>query len=333
MKAMVLAAGLGTRMRPLSQLRAKAALPVLDRPLIHWTLERLAHAGIVDVVINLHHRPSSVVRAVGDGRSLGLRVTYSRERVLLGTGGGPRKVRRVFGDEPFLLVNGDVFFDFDLRELIQAQQRSRARVALGLLPNPDPRRYPPVVTDRTRRILSIGGRPRAERGRPWLFTGLHVLDPRLLERLPHGCSDSVHDLYVPLLREGEFLLGVPLRGAWYDLGAPSLYLASQRALLAQAVGKRGCLVHREALVDPGAAVQGSVLGKGCVVKKGARVLDSVLWENVTVGPGAAVLSSVVGDGVRIPASARVEGEVMTRATRATRTGLGRATGRLLSVEV
>ena len=141
-------------MLPLTCRRAKPVLPVLNRPLLHWTLDRLAAAGVTEVVVNLHHLPATVVRAVGDGVHFGLRITYSRERAILGTGGGPRKVRAFFGEEPFLLVNGDVLFDFDLRRLLDRHRRAEVRVSLGLIPNPDPRRYGPVITDETGGVLS-----------------------------------------------------------------------------------------------------------------------------------------------------------------------------------
>ena len=118
MKAMVLAAGLGLRMRPLTLLRAKPVLPVLNRPLLEWTMIRLARAGVTDAVVNLHHLPETVTAVLGSGRRFGLRIRYSRESTILGTGGGPRAVREVFGDEPLLLVNGDVLFDLDLRRLL-----------------------------------------------------------------------------------------------------------------------------------------------------------------------------------------------------------------------
>jgi len=304
---MVLAAGLGTRLRPLTLRRAKPALPVLNRPLLHWTLARLAQAGVTEVVVNLHHRPASVRRAVGDGRAFGLRVRFSHERRILGTGGGPRRVRGVFGDAPFLLVNGDVIFDFDLRAFIDRYRRSGARVALGLQPNPDPRRYGPVVMDRRGRIVSLAGLPRPARGRPWLFIGIHLLDPRLLDRLPAGPSDSVRHLYAPLVAEGERLVGVPLEGAWYDLGSPKLYLDAQLSLLAAGFGgtREGRLIHPQARVDPGATVRRSVVGAGSVLGAGAVVEDSVLWDRVRVGPGARVRRCVITDGRRVPKGARL----------------------------
>ena len=231
MKAMVLAAGLGLRMRPLTLLRAKPVLPVLNRPLLEWTMIRLARAGVKDVVVNLHHLPETVTAVLGSGRRFGLRIRYSRESTILGTGGGPRAVREVFGDEPLLLVNGDVLFDLDLRRLLAVHRASGARATLALRPNPVPYAYSPVVSDRKGRILSIAGRPAAARGAVSMFASVHVLDPALLDRLPEGASDSVLDLYIPLLAEGAHLQGVPSRGAWYDFGRPRLYRDAQLRLL------------------------------------------------------------------------------------------------------
>lgn len=310
MKAMILAAGMGLRMRPLSLLRAKPALPVLNRPLLHWTLERLAQHGVRDVVINLHHQPETITRAVGDGRRFGLRVTYSRERSILGTAGGPRRVRAFFAGEPFLLVNGDIVFDFDLTRLMRRHCASRARATLALKPNPDPRRYGAVVTDARGRVRSLAGRPRPARGRVSLFTGVQVLDPALLDRLPAGFSDSVRDLYAPLIAEGETILGLRVRGSWRDLGSPGLYLAAQLSLMARAptARRRRGHVHPEAKVHRGARVVRSSLGAGVVVEAGARVIGSVLWEHARVGRGAVVRGCVVTDRVAIPERARLVGQ-------------------------
>src|SRR5512135_2912590 len=188
---MVLAAGLGLRMRPLTLLRAKPVLPVLNRPLLLWTLRRLRQAGVHDVVVNLHHLAETVVSAVGDGRDLGLAIRYSREDVILGTGGGPRAVRDFFGDEPLLLVNGDVLFEMDLRALVRRHRAAGVCATLALRPNPDPAAYSPVVTDRAGRVLSIAGRPAPARGTVSMFASVHVMDPSLLDRLPEGASDSV----------------------------------------------------------------------------------------------------------------------------------------------
>lgn len=312
MKAMVLAAGLGVRMRPLSLLRAKPALPVLNRPLLHWTLERLARHGVTEVVINLHHRPETVQRAVGDGRRFGLRVRYSHERTILGTAGGPRRARGFLGDEPVLLVNGDVVFDFDLTRLVARHRASGAQATLALKPNPDPRRYGPVVTGPDGRIRSLAGLPRRAGGKLSLFTGVQVLDPGLLERLPRGPSSSVRDLYAPLIAEGKAVMGVRVSGPWHDLGSPSLYLASQLALLAREPGRPRSLFGAGARIASGARVKRSVIGPGTLIEAGAAVSGSVLWENVRVGEAARVHGCVVTDRVAIPKGARLAGAVVLR---------------------
>lgn len=310
---MVLAAGLGLRMRPLTERRAKPALPVLNRPLLDHTLERLARAGVTDVVVNLHHRPASVRRVVGDGRRFGLRVRYSFERRILGTGGGPRKARRLLGDGPVLLVNGDVLFDFDLRALVERHRRSGAVATLALRPNPDPALYGPVVTDRRGRILSLAGKPRPAHGRVSLFTGVHVLDPTLLDRMRPGPSDSVRDLYAPLVAEGALLLGVRAKGTWYDLGGPLQYLVTQRRLLRRT--RFGRVVHPSATLARGARVTASVVGPDARIGAGAVVAGSVLWERVEVGPGATVEGSILADGVHVRAGEKVEGQVVTKTGR------------------
>lgn len=316
MKAMILAAGYGTRMRPLSDLLAKAALPVLNRPLLEWTLESLARAGVTEVAINLHHRALSVRRVAGDGSAFGLRVRYSHERRLLGSIGGVRRVRSFLGDEPFLLLNGDMVFDFDLPRLIARHRASGARATVSLQEHPPRGRYGSVVTDPRGRIRSFGGHPRPARGRAWHFTGIQVLDPLVLDRLKPGYAETARDLYGPLIAEGELLLGVPLRGPWYDLSSPSLYLASQGALLARGFGgARSRLVAPDAHVAASARVRRSVVGRRARLGAGARVRDSVLWEDVVVGEGASVDGSILARGVVIPAGASVRGQIVLRRSR------------------
>jgi len=302
---MILAAGLGTRMRPLTLLRAKPALPVLNRPLLHFTLLALRRIGVRDVVINTHHRPASIRRAVGDGRALGVRVRYSHEPRILGSIGGVRKLRGFFGDEPFLLLNGDMVFDFDLRRLIARHRRAGALATVSLQHFPARGSYSAVVTDARGGIRSFGGYPKPARGRAWHFTGIQVIEPGILDRLPPGYAETARDLYGPLIAEGAPLLGVPLAGPWYDLSSPSLYLVSQMELLKRgfAGAREGLCVDPSARIGQGVVIRRSVIGAGCVVAPGAVVRDSVLWQGVRVGEGARVERAIVTDRVRVPRGA------------------------------
>jgi NDP-sugar pyrophosphorylase family protein len=323
---MVLAAGLGLRMRPLTLLRAKPVLPVLNRPLLHWTLRVLARHGFRDVVVNLHRLPESVTAALGDGRAFGLRIRYARERELLGTAGGPRAVRDLLGDGPLLLVNGDCLFDFDLRALVARHRASGARATLALRANPDPRAYGAVITDRRGRIRAIGGRPRRAGGTVSLFAGVHVLDPELLDLLPAGPSDSVRDLYVPLLEHGGFLQGVRVRGAWYDLGRPRLYRDTQLRLV-PGRGRHRSLVDPGARVGPGARVRRSVIGRAAQVGAGARVERSVVWESARIEPGARVEGAVVVTGAVVRSGERARDVAVLPTGSLTEAGLGEGVAR------
>ncbi len=325
MKAMVLAAGLGLRMRPLTLLCAKPVLPVLNRPLLHWTMARLAGAGVRDVVVNLHHLPETIASALGTGRRFGLRIRYSHEAVILGTGGGPRAVRELFGDEPLLVVNGDVLFDFDVRRVLAAHRASGAVATLALRRNPVPYAYSPVVADRSGRILSIAGRPRRARGRVGMLASVHVMDPRLLERLPEGASDSVRDLYIPLLAEGAHLHGVRTRGAWYDFGRPALYRDAQLQLL-PGRGRDRVLVDGKARVAATARLRRSVVGGRARVASGARVERSVLWGGAVVEAGARVSGAIVATGGVVRAGEAAE-EVIVLPAAALEAG-GEAGGRV-----
>lgn len=302
---MILAAGRGTRMRPLTLVRAKPSLPVLNRPLLHWTLLALRRAGVREVFVNTHHRPASIRKALGDGRRFGMRLRYSHERRLLGSIGGVRKLRRLFGHEPLLVVNGDMLFEFELRRLIAAHRESGALATVSLQAFPKRGRYGAVVTDARGRILSFGGHPRAARGRAWHFTGIQVLEPRILERLAPGPAELARDLYGPLIREGALLLGVPLAGPWYDLSSPQLYLASQMQLL----GRSRLCVEPSASVGRGAAIRRSVVGPLCRVGPRARITGSVLWRGVRVEAGARVEGCVLTDGVRVAAGETLVGRV------------------------
>jgi NDP-sugar pyrophosphorylase family protein len=249
---------------------------------------------------------------VGDGRAFGLRVAWSRERRILGTAGGPRKVRDFFGDDPFFLVNGDVVFDFDLKDLLRRHRAAGARATLALLANPDPRRYSSITTGAGGWVRALARLPRPARGQPSLFTGIHVLEPSLLDRLHDGPSDIVRDLYAPLVDEGEDILGVRVRGAWYDLGSPALYLRSQLQMLStgfRGLG-RGPLIHPAARVHPRARITRSVVGAGAVVGEGAEVAGSILWDRVRVGDRARVRGSILATGSRVEARGAVEGLMM-----------------------
>jgi mannose-1-phosphate guanylyltransferase len=235
-------------------------------------------------------------------------------------------VRELLGHQPVLLVNGDVLFDFDLRTLVAAHRASGAQATLLLRENPVPRSYSPVVSDRRGRILSIAGQPAGARGAVSMFASVHVLDPALLERLPEGASDSVLDLYIPLLAEGAHLQGVRMRGAWYDFGRPSLYRDAQLRLL-PGRGRDRALVDGKARVASTARVRRSVVGRGARVGASARVDRSVLWEGAVAEAGARVSGSIVATGGVVRAGESAEDVIVLPAAALEAGPGGRRAGR------
>ena len=290
--ALVLAAGLGTRLRPLTFCRAKAAVPIAGVPLICRHLMGLATQGVHDIVVNLHHRPDTIAAVVGDGAALGCRVRYSWEPVVLGSAGGPRHALALL-DERFFLVNGDTLCDVDLRALLDAHLERGARVTLAVTPNPAPHRYGGVLADPHGWVTGFAraGDPRA----PAHFVGVQIADAAVFEPLPDGVpAVSIGGLYDALLTRPGQVAVHHVGGRVHDVGTPSDYLATARTLGAS---------------EGHPAVS---LGLRSVVHPSARVERSVLWDDVTVGAGCVVTDSVLADGVQLAERITLEHQAVVR---------------------
>ena len=230
MKAMILAAGLGTRLRPLTNTTPKPLLPVGGTPLIVWNLLLLKRHGFRDVVVNLHHLGPMIEQALGTGAQFGLRVRYSHEPVILGTGGGIKQAEAYFGGEPVLVLNGDTLFELDLGALWAFHHARKAVATLVLRQDPDAAQWGLVEVGAEDRIVRITGRGRAEGGPtvPRMFAGVHILDPRLLRTVPVGVASSIIDPYFEAIARGESVLGYDLAGYWSDVGTPERYAQAER---------------------------------------------------------------------------------------------------------
>ncbi len=230
MKAMILAAGLGTRLRPLTNTIPKPLLPVAGRPLIIWNLLLLKRHGITDVIINLHHLGHLIEQELGSGTTLGMRLTYSHEPVILGTGGGIKQAEAFFDRQPVLIMNADTLLELDLGELIRAHQARQPLATLVLRADPEAEAWGPVEVDARQRVLRINkqgvaGTPAAA---TYMFAGVHMLDPCVLADVPIGKESSIIDPYVRALARGETICGFPMKDYWSDIGTPDRYAQAQR---------------------------------------------------------------------------------------------------------
>lgn len=220
---MILAAGLGTRLRPLTQNTPKALIVVHGIPLIAYSLHLLKKHGIKEVLINLHYLGEVIEKEIGNGSKFGMKITYSWEEKLLGTGGGIKKAAPFFGNKTFLLLNSDVLIDLDLRELIKFH-RSRKGLATMVVRKPqEENSYTPLLLSPRRRIMGFDWE-RKEARETFIYTGAQVLDPKFLDYLPENQESClIRQGYEPAITAGEKVYGFPYEGYWNDLGTLERY--------------------------------------------------------------------------------------------------------------
>jgi NDP-sugar pyrophosphorylase family protein len=291
--ALILTAGLGTRLRPLTDVRAKPALPVAGEPLIRRSVRWLAGQGVTDIVLNLHHRPETIAATMGDGSDLGARVRYSWEQpAVLGAAGGVRQALAIVGADTFFLINGDTLTDLDLAELGDAHRSTGASVTLALVPNRRPDRYGGVELDAEHRVTGFVPRGRAEGS--YHFIGVQMAGAGVFAPLPLGQpADSIGGVYDALIaRQPGAIRGFVCDAAFWDVGTVSDYWFTSWSF-AQAEGAADVTCGRRVRIDPT-----------------ARLSRSILWDDVEVASGCVVDECVVTDGVRVPRGASYRGTIL-----------------------
>jgi NDP-sugar pyrophosphorylase family protein len=289
LRALILTAGLGTRLRPLTFVRAKAAVPVNGQPIVRRVIGWLVGQGIDDLVLNLHHRPQTIAAVVGDGRDLHARVRYSWEDPVLGSAGGPRHALPLLtdgleaGDRHFLLVNGDTLTDLALAPLIEAHRRSGALVTMALTPNPRPDAYGGVAVADGR---VTGFTPRGVRD-SYHFIGVQVADARAFSSLEDGVpAESVMQLYPQLMSRAPGSVAAYIAHPQFrDVGTPADYLQTSLEYVAEEGNH--LVSSRRTVIDPTAVLR-----------------STAVWDDVRVGAGVELTECIVCDGVRLPDGAR-----------------------------
>lgn len=233
MKAMILAAGKGERLRPLTDRIPKPLIPVAGKPLIHYTLSYLKNCGVDEVVINLHHLGSQIRSFVGDGGAWGLRIIYSHETRLLGTGGGIQKAAPFLVQGPFVVMNADILVELDLNEVSRFHKSNNAAVTMVLRRDPEVDRFGAIEIDGYNRVRQFLGKlnvPDAPRKR-LMFTGIHIMEPDVFTYMSsQSMVFSIVDVYLAMLRAGENISGYEMKGFWTDLGTPSRYGTFEKLL-------------------------------------------------------------------------------------------------------
>ncbi len=301
---MILAAGFGTRLFPLTIDRTKPAIPFLGKPLVGYVAEYLAKFGFKDVVVNLHHQPESVKVALGDGTNYGVKIHYTiEEPKILGTAGALDNARHLLEDDTFLIANGKIITDIDIAAAIETHKKSGALATMILKPNSKREKFTEVTTE-DGFIIGFGDftKPLTENEikdteseipTPLMFTGIHILEPRIFDYIPRGVySDIVPTFYNPAIANGEKIAAHTTDANWFELSTIPRYLDISLQMM------NGEAVCR---------------GENCTISDGANIRDSVVWDNVNIADGANLYRTIIADDVKIEAGEHFENAAIVRA--------------------
>jgi len=304
MKAMILAAGFGTRLFPLTIDRTKPAIPFLGKPLVGYVAEYVAKFGFKDIVVNLHHQPESVREVLGDGSDYGVHINYTEEIPdILGTAGALDNARHLLEDDTFVIVNGKIITDIDISEAVETHKKTGAIATMVLKPNIKREKFTEVHTKNgfltdfgdfahpftAEEIKDTTGKLTA----PLMFTGIHILEPRVFDYIPRGVySDIVPTFYNPALKNGEKIAVHITDANWFELSTIPRYLDISLAMMN---GANVCA------------------GENCVVSGRATVRDSIMWDNVKIGDDAHLYRTIIADNVVIEAGEHYENAAIVRA--------------------
>jgi len=303
MKAMILAAGLGTRLRPLTFERAKPAIPLLGEPLLIRSIRWLMAQGVEAFRINLHHLPQTIESLFESNSRAALPVSFSFEEQILGTAGGLKANESFFDTGTLIMVNGDITADFSIREAVRFHKERRALATLLLLKQEPPYHHFPVRIDVEGRVRDFKGACPGGNLVPdaYVFTGVHILEPEIFRFIPRGQFYEINDqAYPQAMREGLGVFGYPVEGYWNDLGRPWRYLDAQKALMERGALNPCICVSPTADIAQTARLGDFVsAGENCVLEAHTFVENSILWDNVRIEQAASLRGCIVGSGVTV----------------------------------
>ena len=312
MKALILAGGFGTRLRPLTNHRPKHLLPIANRPHVEHVFDLLLAQDVTEVVLATsylaHHFDEVVQRAA----TRGLQFRVTREEEPLGTAGAIKHAADELGDDRFLVFNGDILTDFDLGQLIGFHREKGAELSILLTPVEDPSAFGVVPTDSDGRIQAfIEKPPRDEAPTNLINAGIYVLEPSILDRIPKGeVFSAERQLFPGLVEEGAALYAMGTDAYWMDIGTPEKYLQANLDALTglfdtdavPAPGESANVIAEGADVAATASVVSSSIGAGAVVEDGCRVERSILLPFARVLDGAHIADCILGESSTVSAA-------------------------------
>jgi len=321
LKAVILAGGFGTRLRPLSCTRPKILFPIVNKPLLQWTFERLAQNRIQEAIMAVFYQTEVHIKHHQVPRS-GIHVAYSHDpmRKPLGTGGSIKKAERIIGhEEPFIVLNGDIFADINYTELLQAHRQKKALATLALCRVEDPSRYGIAKLTNDNRITRfIEKPPRGTASTNLINAGVYVFNPEIFDYIPEKQTVSIeHEVFPKLAQEGK-LYGHITQGLWMDIGKPEDYLRINKTMLPSIpdalksrVGK-GVRAKNPLALDKNVHVgEGStlgpyaIIGKNVSIGKYVNIQDSIIFQASVISDHSEINGAIIGEAVTIGEHARI----------------------------
>jgi len=309
LKAIILIGGFGTRLRPLSCTRPKALFPIVNKPLLQWTFEKLAENGVSEVILAVNKLTQFHIRQQRLPRC-GLKVRFSVDppKMPLGTAGPVKKAQKLIGNEIFLVLNGDLITEINYKELFKSHLEGQAVATIALHEAEDPSRYGVAELDENNRIRRFVEKPaKGTEPSKLINAGVYVLSPKIFEYIPAGRAVSMEREIFPMLAEHNALFGHKVSGLWIDIGKPEEYLQTNKLLLEACMSeppKRGKFECRK----PFALSKGVSIGENSTIGPYA-----VLGRNVTVGKNVHIKDSVIFSHARIDDDADISGALIGEA--------------------
>ncbi len=339
MKAILLAGGKGTRLRPLTLHTPKPVVPIFDRAFLHYQIDLLKQVPDLDeVILSLNYQPRRIEEVFGEGEGTGVKLRYVVEPAPLGTGGAIRYAAQGITDT-IVVFNGDVMTSVDVNAVLERHRAANARATIVLTPVDNPAAYGLVETDADGRVTRFLEKPKADEITcDTINAGIYVLEPETFDRIPKDVAYSIERGYFPSLTErGETFVAYIDRGYWIDIGTPEKYIQVHRDMFEgryDAGIYRGGdrllpLISPEARVDDGAtlvapcfvdagahikagAVVGpyAVIGRGVVVDEGAQLRNTIIWPNTRIGQNAVLDGPILGRNCHIGRNVSITGNAV-----------------------
>lgn len=336
MKGIILAAGYGKRLEPLTKAVPKPMIPVANKPIMQYNIELLKRYGIKDIIANIHYFPEQVENYFGDGADLGVNLKYSFEEKLLGTAGGARRMAKTSGvNDTFIVISSDILTDINLSKFIAYHKKKKAIATIALTPVQDTTQFGVVALDEQGRISAFQEKPaRDEAVSNLVNTGIYIFEPEILDLIPdEGPFDFGHNVFPKLVEDKAAFFGYKMIEYWNDVGGPEKLMAANAELLqggvrAEVLAKRvgrSTWMGKNTSVDKSAKFDGTIIlgdnsvigrnveiygnvsiGDKCVIGDGTIISNSFIWGDTHIGAGCRLNKCIVGSWCHLEDNVRIE---------------------------